>query len=648
MSGNAQSRVYFGDFELDLQSGELQKSGVRRRLPRQSFRILTILLERYGEVVTREELRKDLWQNDTFVDFEHSLNSAIRRLREALNDSAGEPKFIETLPRLGYRYLGPPKACPLHNDVGNGTEAAALPEAVSAQHSTDSADDAYLCSPEETQQWFRFGRTRTIAAALGAAAMVSILTAGIIRWRVERTGDASIRSIAVLPLRNVSGDSEQEYLTDGMTDELITDLAKLGTVRVISHTSVMRFKGAQNSLQGIARELNVDALIEGTLQSSSGRIHINVQLLQAQPEKHLWAESYDRPIGDAMALEEELANEIARAINFSLSPQQQARLDRKVSPEAFQLYLKGRYLWNKRTEDGFRRAIAYFQEAVAKEPDYAEAYAGLADSYLLLGGYRFVPQNESVPKARANAQRALQLSGSLADAHATLGLISENYDWNWTEAESKYRQAIAFNPSYATAHHWYGEYLGLMGRFEEGLAEINAAESLDPLSMIISNDHAGILFLARQYDKAILQFRKTLEMDPNFYPARSGLLQAELEKGRVDPQSLAALEHVQLPTDPAEREAILAFAYARSGRRAEAQKILRHLENLAEQGHRQDENMVIVYLGLGDKEKSLAYMEKEYTERSTGLMGLKVHPMFDPLRSDPRFQGLLRRMNFPQ
>jgi TolB-like protein/Tfp pilus assembly protein PilF len=454
-----------------------------------------------------------------------------------------------------------------------------------------------------------------------------------------------VRSLAVLPLQNLTGNPENEYLTDGMTDELITDLAKLDAVRVISHISVMRFKGTQKPLAEIARELNVDAIVEGTVQNTNGRIHVSVQLVQAQPEKHLWAESYNRSLGDIVALQEELTREIAGAIRISITPQNQARLSRahNISPGAYESYLKGRYFWNRRTAEDFKRAIDQFQQAIARDSGYAEAYAGLADSYLLLGGYYVAPQSESIPKARAAAQTALKLDSALAEAHASLGLIAMNYDWNWAESERQYRQAIALNPNYATAHHWYAEYLAAMGRSNEALAEIQAAETLDPLSSIISSDRGKYLYLGRHYDMAIAQCRATLEMDPNFVIVHNWLAQAEMGKGMFG-ESIAELDKVRDRDDSLHSSALLVYAYAATGRKMDATRILSDLQRLSERQHVDASHMVISYLGVGDKERALSWLEKAYAEHSVALTSLKVHPMYDPLRSDPRFTDLMHRV----
>jgi len=620
--------IRFGVFEVDLRAGELRRNSHQIKLQEQPFRTLVLLLKASGQVVTREDLRRQLWPEDTFVDFDHSISSAINRVREALGDSAERPRYVQTVAR-GYRWIAP--IAP-----GNGLSASNSPLQPEL--------------PDEAVKTRQFAR-KTILLFCAGCSLILLAAVGFMRWRERGRGEIPIRSVAVLPLQNLTGNPEQDYLTEGMTDELITDLAKLGTVRVISRTSVVRYGGTQKSLPEIARELNVDAIVEGTVTESPGHIHVSAQLVQAQPEKlekHLWAESYDRPTQDLVALQEELCREIAGAVRSSIAPQESAKLrHRNVSPEAYRLFLKGRYFWNRRTGEGFEHAIDYFDQAIAKQPDYAEAYTGLADSYLLLSGYYMEPQNRSIPKARTAAQKALELDSSLAEPHASLGMIAMNYDWNWAEAERQYRQAIALNPNYATAHHWYAEYLASMGRFDEGLAEIQVAEQLDPLSLIISSDHGKILFLARRYDRAIAQNRKTLEMDPNFVLAHSWLAVAELQKGLFS-DGIAELEKNRASDDSLFSSAWLVYAYAAAGRRAEAQKAVEELRHLTSNRNVDSGLMVVGYIGLGDKEQAFAWLDREYAERSVGLTSLKVNPLYDPLRSDPRFQDLMRRVGLAQ
>ena len=617
--------IRFGVFEVDLRAGELRRNSHQIKLQEQPFRTLVLLLKASGQVVTREDLRRQLWPEDTFVDFDHSISSAINRVREALGDSAERPRYVQTVAR-GYRWIAP----------------IAPRSGLSASNSPlqpELADEAV-----KTRQFAR----KTILLFCAGCSLILLAAVGFMRWRERGRSEIPIRSVAVLPLQNLTGNPEQDYLTEGMTDELITDLAKLGTMRVISRTSVVRYRGTQKSLPEIARELNVDAVVEGTITESAGRIHVTAQLVQAQPEKHLWAESYDRPTQDLVALQEELSREIAGAVRSSIAPQESAKLrHRDVSAEAYRLFLKGRYFWNRRTGEGFEHAIDYFDQAIAKQPDYAEAYTGLADSYLLLSGYYMEPQNRSIPKARTAAQKALELDSSLAEPHASLGMIAMNYDWNWAEAERQYRQAIALNPNYATAHHWYAEYLASMGRFDEGLAEIQVAEQLDPLSLIISSDHGKILFLARRYDRAIAQNRKTLEMDPNFVLAHSWLAVAELQKGLFS-DGIAELEKNRASDDSLFSSAWLVYAYAAAGMRTEAQKAVEELRHLI--GHRNVDSglMVVGYIGIGDKEQAFVWLDREYAEHSVGLTSLKVHPLYDPLRSDPRFQDLMRRVGLAQ
>ncbi|MCZ6751940.1 MAG: protein kinase [Acidobacteria bacterium] len=466
------------------------------------------------------------------------------------------------------------------------------------------------------------------------------------------TSSATVRSIAVLPLANLSGDPEQEYFVQGMTEALITDLAKIGSLRVISRTSVMRYNQTDKPLPQIARELNVDTVVEGSVLRSGERVRITAQLIDAAKDQHLWAESYERDLRDVLTLQSEVAGAIAREIKVKLTPQEQAHLasPRSVDPEAYQAYLRGRYYWNKRSEDGFRKGLEYFQQAIAKDPTYALAYAGLADCYALLGavGYAGAETKEVMAKAKAAARKALEIDDTVAEAHASLAFITFRFDWNWPEAEREFRRAIELNPNYPTAHQWYAMDLGIMERTEEALAEIRRAHELDPLSLTINAGVARLLHSAGQYDKAIEQIRKTLEMDPNFVQAHFdlGLIYTEM---RMYPEAIAEFEKGgTLSGGNPQIKSGLGLAYSLSGRRADALRILDQLNEQSERGYVSPFSIAVVYAGLGEKDRTLTWLEKAYEVRANEMVYIKMKPFFDNIRSDPRYQDLLRRMNFPE
>ncbi len=500
-------------------------------------------------------------------------------------------------------------------------------------------------------------RTRRLVLATAALVAFLVLLVGLnisgLRDRLlhRTTGPPKIESIAVLPLGNLSRDPEQEFFADGMTEELITDLSKIGALKVISRTSVMHYKGTQKTVPEIARELHVDAVIEGSVRRSGQRVRITAQLVHAATDTHLWAESYERDLRDVLALQDEVARAIASEIRVKLTPQEQARLmsARPVNPEAHELYLKGRYYWNKRTPETLKKSFEYFQQAIEKDPSYALAYAGLADAYLMLGAgeYAVLPPKEAFPKGESAAMKALELDSTLAEAHSTLGYSKDVFDWDWQGAEREFKQAIEFNPNYANAHHWYAGHLTQMGRHAEAIAEARKAESLDPLSLIISADVAmEALAPAGMYDQAMQQCRKTLEMDPNFAVAHACLSRSYEHKG-MHKEAIAEIQNaVNLSGGSLVWVAALGRAYALAGRRDEAIKILNELKARSKREFVPPAGFVGIYAALGDKDQAFAWLEKAYQERSDIIPALKL-PVFDPLRSDPRFQDLLRRVRLP-
>jgi serine/threonine-protein kinase len=462
---------------------------------------------------------------------------------------------------------------------------------------------------------------------------------------------AKIESLAVLPLANLSGDPEQEYFADGMTDELIADLGQIEALRVISRTSVMQYKGVKKPLPQIARELNVDAVIEGSVLRSGDRVRITAQLIQAVTDKHLWAKSYERDLRDVLALQSEVAGAIANEIKIKLTPQEQARLAsaRPVNPEAYQAYLKGRLFWNKRTVQGLKKAIEYFNEAIDKDPSYGLAYAGLADCYNLLGTdilAAFRPE-EAFPRGKAAAMKALEIEDTLAEAHGSLAWARLVYEWDWSAAEQEFKRAIDLNPNYGTAHHRYALYLASLGRLDEALAEIRRAQELDPLSPMINVNVGTIFFYARHYDQAAEQIRRALELDPNFAFAH-WYLGRTYEQKSMHREAVRELQKAaRLSEENPNFMAPLGHAYARAGQRAEAWKVLEQLKELSKRAYVPAYAMVDIYTGLGEKEEAFTWLEKAYEQHCSWLVWLKVDPELDPLRSDPRFQHLLRRMNFP-
>jgi TolB-like protein/Tfp pilus assembly protein PilF len=556
-------------YELDRQAGELRKDGARIRLQEQPLQILRLLLEQRGKIITREELRQTIWPSDTFVDFDHGINNAITRLREALGDTADTPRYVETLPRRGYRFIG----------------------------------TIELETPK-------------------------------------------FRSLAVLPLENLSRDPEQEYFAEGLTEALITTLAKIGELRVVSRTSSMLYKGVRRPLREIARELEVDTIVEGTVLRAGTRVRITAQLIDPQQEAHLWAESYERDLSDVLALQAEVAHAIAREVHVKLTPQELVHLAqvRRVNPQAYEAYLKGRYYWNKRSREGHASAIQYFQQAIIEDPGYATAYSGLADATSILSLWGLSPPKEGCARAKNLALKALELDNSLAEIHTSLAWSTVHYDYDFTTAEKEFERALELNPRYVTAHLWFGMMLGMMGCYEEAYTELKRALRLDPQW---SNVHFGLAFVywcGGRYDQAIETCNKALGLDPNSVQALVWLGISLVAKSMYEP-AIAALERaVQLSQRAPVAVACLSEAYAAAGNSHDAQNLLHELTG---QQHVTAYFVSRIYAALGNENEAVEWLETGCREHGEWMILLKVDPRFDDLRSDPRIQDLTHRMNFP-
>ena len=489
-----------------------------------------------------------------------------------------------------------------------------------------------------------------VSAAVVAAVLIFFNAWGLRNWLFSAR---PVRSLAVLPLTNLTADAKQEYFADGMTEDLITQLSKLGDLKVISHTSVMRYQGTHKTLPEIARELNVDAVVEGAVQLSGNHVRISAQLVDAHTDQHIWADAYDRDLSDVLLLQSDVARDIAKQIDLRLTPQQQLRLAKDahpVNPDAYQAYLLGRYYWNKRTASGLAQAGQYFQQAIQKDPNYAPAYSGLSDYFAfltLIGGPEILPPKQAMSQAKAAAVKAVQLDDNSAEAHASMGHILHNYDWDFDGAEREFKRAIELNPNYASAHHWYAHLLMQVGRTDESLAQARLAQELDPLSPFINNGLARQYYLSRQYDKAIAQCQVVLEIDSTYLPARTQLALAYEQKG-MRAEAVSAMEQTRKlageKTDLPMVHALLAHAYAFAGRRAEAQGELNVLTDIGHRRYVPPSYVAIVYLALGDKNKAFQYLNQSYQDRSEQLLYLGVEPIVDPLRSDPRFDVLLKQV----
>jgi len=636
------SVVRFGTYEVCLHSGEVRKAGLRIRVQRQPLKLLEILLEHPGEVVTREQLRSRVWPNESFRDFDQALNIAIGKLRSALGDSTENPRFIETLPKRGYRFIADvsildPGARPKRPESSGRDLPGSQENKTEPGHKLQGAG---LAVTPKRRLWL----TRRVTVALALVLSLLIFFAWL--FRSGGRTPAGIRSLAVLPLESLSGDASQNYFADGMTDELITDLAQISALRVISRTSVMAYKGARKPLPQIARELNVDAMVEGTVLRSGDQVRITAQLIEASTDKHLWSQSYEGELRDTLALQNRVASAIADQIRINLTPREEAALKsvKVVNPEAYESDLKGRYFWNKRSADGLKAALAYFKQAIEEDPKYAQAYSGLADTYALLGDWQYavMTPKEAFPEAKAAAIKSLELDSTLGEAHNSLAFVLDGFDWDFDSAGREFQRAIELNPGYATAHHWYAWHLSLLGRYDEALAEMRKAENLDPLSLIINADLAELLVLAHSDEESIQQSRKTIEMDPNFALAHNQLAQAYLQKHMYDEAVAELKTAVQVSGGGPAFIANLARAYVASGKRSEAVKLLNDLKKRSKPGYSNASEIAVIYASLGDADQAMNWLEKGYNERFNP--GVLLRPGFNPLRSDPRFQNLVHRI----
>jgi TolB-like protein/DNA-binding winged helix-turn-helix (wHTH) protein/tetratricopeptide (TPR) repeat protein len=586
-------RVFrFGAFAVDARTGELTNAGQRTPLRDQPLQLLLALLERPGELVTREELTRRLWPADTFVDFDRGLNKAVNHLREALSDSADHPTFIETLPRKGYRFIAPVR-----------------PDAENGEAAVNGAPPA---------------RSRSRVWLVTAAAFLAAI--GV------RPAAPHIASLAVIPLDNLSGDPEQEYFADGMTDALITDLAKIGSLRITSRTSVMKYKKTKRTIRDIARELDVDAVVEGTVTRAGGRVRITAQLIQVSTDMHLWAETYERDVSEVLELQREVATDIARRIDVVVRPLDRPRI---VQPEAYGLYLKGRYAFYQYTSQGWQRAIEDFTRAIERDPTFASAYSGLANTYVVAGAYEAIPADEALTRGKAAAAKALELDEGLASAHYALATAHTWYDWDWPRAEREFRRAVELDPNDALGRNWHGGYLSLRRRHQEAIAEHERARDLDPLSLIVNANLARALYWARRYDEASTQARRTLELDPRFGIALFWLEGSLRHQGLLK-DAVALRQQVSTP----ERAQIVARTFARDGFPA----LLRECGA----AYRDNGSLVIAarcYAQSGDTGQALALLEACAVRRCSALVNTMVEPDFDVLRPEPRFQQLLRKVD---
>jgi TolB-like protein/DNA-binding winged helix-turn-helix (wHTH) protein len=625
----------FGSFEFDPKTGELRKHGLRIKLNGQPVDMLTMLLEHPGQVVTREALQKRLWPANTYVDFEQSLNAATKRLRAALGDSADAPLFIETLPRRGYRFIAP--ITQPAEDVPRVGPSSREPAALQP--------DVPRPVPWRPVRWRLFILTAAAVAVLVLLFTINANPSGVSNTLRALILSGRIRSLAVLPLVNLSRDSEQDYFVDGMTDALRERLEGISSLRVISRTSSMHYRGSNKPLREIARELNVDAVVDGSVLNSGGRVRIDVELIQAGMDRHIWSNSYEGDLRDVFVLQASVAREIADEIRVTLTAPDRARLTqaRTADPDAYQAYSKGRFWWNKRTEEDLKKAIGFFQQAIDKDPNYALAYDGLADCWIPLGWYGFVAPSEAFPRARDAITKALSLDDSLAEAHTSLAFVTAYYDRDWVGADREFRRAIELNPNYANGHHWYAEFLSLVGRHAQAIAESQRARELDPLSSIIDSWVSSRYYFARRYEDAIKEGRNAADLGPDFAPAHLVLGYAYEQKGMLR-EAITEFETASRLAAGSMYSASLTHALAGAGRRSEALNLLEGLRTTAKHRFVSSYDLAICEMGMGNKEQTLDLLNAAVQEHSPRVLFLGVEPRFDELRADRRFAALLRSL----
>lgn len=629
------SLVRFGVFEVNLRSGEIRKRGIKVRLQHQPFRILEMLLERRGEVVLREELRQRLWPSETWVDFDHGLNKAVNKLRDTLGDSPDNPRFVETLAKRGYRFIAPIEVVP---------DAPELAEAVPPVPHAEAAVQA----PR-----FDSGRLGLRGYLPALIAFVILAAAGAAIWTRRPPGPAvpNRTMLAILPFANIERDPEQEYFCDGMTEEMILQLSRLSPARlgVIARTSAMQYKNTSKRVDQIAKELGVEYLLEGTVRRSGPRVLISARLIAGANQTPLWVESYERDAADILDIQSDVARRIADSLAIELLPQPaEARIaGQRAATDVYDMYLRGRYYWNRRTPVDLERAVALLETANAKDPTYVPAAAALADALNVLPWYGLRPPRDAYPRAKDVARRALVLDESSAAAHTALAYAYHYFDWSWPDAEREYARALALNPNYAQAHQWRAAHYAELGRIDDALAEMQQARQLDPRSLIIQAAIGWINYLGRRFNPSIDQLGRTLELDPDFVPARLWLGQALAAAGRPADaiEHNLRVRHLAGPAPTGLGE--LARSYAAAGRTREARETLRNLLDVARMRYVEADLVARVYEALGDEERALEWLERGFDERAVKMVLIGVDPQFDRLRGNPRFQNLLQRLRLP-
>ncbi|HEY3027988.1 MAG TPA: tetratricopeptide repeat protein [Pyrinomonadaceae bacterium] len=646
----------FGEFRLETAERLLLRNGQPISLTPKAFETLLVLVRSGGHLVEKDELMKQVWA-DAFVE-EANLARNIWALRKALGDDNGKHLYIETVPKLGYRFVAPV------TELVNETNDVLIQRRVRAR--IVSEEEEYPDTPmgaieakvptrliaqmtASSLATVRNRRLRNAALAIGGLVAATVIVGLLIRNGRSRPSPKTIESVAVLPFTNLTNDPELDYVSDGITENLINRLSQKSRLKIIAYNSVFRYKGKEIDAQEVGKAFGVQALLVGRVTQRGNELSVSTELIDVRDGSHIWGDHRERTVTDLRFLQQELTQDVTDSLHLQFTSDEQKEGARRYTDdtEAYQNYLKGRYFWNKRTEAGLRRGIEYFQKSVERDPTYAPAYAGLADSYIILANWRFAPSAEAYEKARAAALRSLELDPQLAEAKTSLAYTTLLYQWDWNGAEQEFREAIALNPNYASAHHFYSICLLTAGRQAEALAEIQRAQELDPLSLIITSVHGWIYYEGRQFDQATDYFRKTLEMDSQYVPALLDLGDCYLRRG----DNQKAMEQFEKARDAggdtSRTLADIAQAYALSGQRSSALKILDQIEQSSNARFVSPWDLSFVYAALGNKTRAIQLLEKATDEKVGWVISLGVEPGFDSLRDEPRFQKLKVRVGIP-
>ena len=622
--------IRFGVFEVDTHSGELRKAGMRVRLQGQPLQVLVILLERGGEVVTREEVRSRIWPSQSFGDTDHALNKAIARIREALDDSADTPRYIETLPRHGYRFIGALHQGPSEQPIQE-TAPRIAPE--------PSIAPAPPIAPHPRRQ-----KLRGFAVV---CVLTLLLAAGYLAWRHNAgNGERKPRAnrIAVLPFKNLSGDPNQQYFSDGITDEIITDLGRVGSLQVLSATSVRSYLGSTKPLPQIAGELNADLIVEGAALQAGDRVRVTVQLIDARDDRHLWAQEYDRDLRDILKMQRELAQGVTEVIEGAVASRESGKLinARQIDPEAYRLYLKGSYLCVQEISGSLQKCAGYLRESITIDPTYAPAHAGLSMAYDWMVTAGETPASEGMPKGKAEALKAIELDPFDPAGHAALGTFLDDYEWDWYGAGKEIQKAIDLQPSSEMAHHAMGWHSVNLGHWNDAVREFSKCIELNPVGGLHHAHLAMVLARTGRKDEATRQFQEALEIEPNSPGVHWSLGYSLLEQHRYQ-ESIAEFERERALTGGSFL-GYLGYLYAVSGRKQDALAILATINQRPSNQYVRPYEMALVYAGLGDGARTFQYLDKAYQERSEAMTGVATDVAFDGFRSDPRFQELVRKV----